>query len=431
MNAVGTILMGAQRRLLPLWIPYRFFLAATLFHGLAWGLLAVAADQVAGYRGGPGPLLAMLHALTLGVLTMTAVGAALQILPVVTGQALRALWSGRVISWLYVPGVLLLLFGFHSGHGVVMEAGGAVVAVCLAVFIALVCDVLIRARGLFPVFRVYTWAALAGLAGLAILGSLAIADFRMGFLQDHAAVGLAHFLLAAFGFMGMLAMGFSHVLVPMFALAGADDDVLAKSGPVLAVLAVALGVAGALTGSPLLLAGAAVVGMGAAGVYLWVMGRALRAGMRKNLGLSFVLVKAAWAMLPLSLLAGGAAALGLGGERLVILFSFLALFGWLLTFLLGILQRIIPFLAAMNAVGWAMPRLSELAGETPLKVHAVCHFAALAVVTGGILSETALPIRVGALIGVAGAVSYVLFALDVVRRLAATGKTRTEKKNHV
>ena len=44
MNSVGTILMGAQRRLLPLWIPYRFFLAATLFHVLVWVLLALAAD---------------------------------------------------------------------------------------------------------------------------------------------------------------------------------------------------------------------------------------------------------------------------------------------------------------------------------------------------------------------------------------------------
>lgn len=431
MNSVGTILMGAQRRLLPLWIPYRFFLAATLFHLLAWVLLAFAADQVAGYRGGAGPLLAVLHALTLGVFAMAAIGASLQILPVATGQGLTALWPSRAISWLYVPGVVSLLYGFHSGQPMAMEVGGCLVAVALVTFAVLVGDVLRRTHQIFLVFRAYVWAALGALLGLVVLGVLALADFQMGFLADHAAVGLAHFLLAVFGFMGLLALGFSHILVPMFTLAGAEDNALAKSGAALAAGAVLLGAAGSLSGLSVLLVLAAAVGLAAAGVYLWIMRLALRDGMRKNLGLSFVMIKAAWVMLPLSLLSGGAAALGLGGERTLTLFAFFALFGWLLTFLLGVLQRIIPFLAAMNAVGWAMPRLSELAGETPLKIHAVCHFTALAVVAGGILSETAVPIAVGASIGALGAVSYILFTLDVIRRLVLSRKTKMEKKSHV
>ncbi len=161
MNSVGTILMGAQRRLLPLWIPYRFFLAATLFHVVAWVLLAIAADHVVGYRGGAGPLLAVLHSLTLGVFVMVAIGASLQILPVVTGQTLRALWPGRVISWLYAPGVVSLLYGFYSGNPMAMEAGGCLVAASLAVYVVLVGDVLRRTREVFFVLRAYVWVALA------------------------------------------------------------------------------------------------------------------------------------------------------------------------------------------------------------------------------------------------------------------------------
>ena len=431
MNSVGTILMGAQRRLLPLWIPYRFFLAATLFHVLVWVLLALAADQVAGYRGGPGPLLAMLQSLTLGVFAMAAMGASLQIRPVTTGRSLMALWPARLIFWLYMPGVLALLLGFHSGIHWAMEAGGCLVAAGFAIFVVQVGDVLRRTEQVFLVVRAYVWAALVALVGLATLGIIAIADLQAGFLGDPAAVGLAHFLLAAFGFMSLLALGFSHILTPMFALAGAEDDVWAKSGAALTMSAVLLATAGALSAQSVLLVVAAGVGLIGVGVYLRIMVQALRDGMRKNLGLSFVLVKAAWIMLPVSIAAGGAGALGLGGDRTITLFVFLALFGWLLTFLLGILQRIIPFLAAMNTVGWAMPRLSELAGETPLKIHAVCHFAALTAVAGGILTGMALPIVVGASIGAVGAVFYILFALDVIRRLVLFRNTQTEKKSHV
>ena len=57
---------------------------------------------------------------------------------------------------------------------------------------------------------------------------------------------------------------------------------------------------------------------------------------------------------------------------------------------MGVLQRIIPFLAAMNAnkEGHTPPRLSELAQETPLKIHAICHFTALALVSLGISYST-------------------------------------------
>lgn len=419
MSFPGAILAGAQRRLLPVSVPYRFFLAAAAFHVLAWLLLALAADGLAGYGGGPGPLLSVVHAVTLGVFVTAAMGASFQMLPVATGLELFALWPCRLASWLLIPGVAALLAGFHLGETPLMTAGGTAVVGALALFAVVVGNLVWRAKGVLVVLRLHAATALAALAGLAALGMALIADYDHGFLPDRGSAGLAHLILAAFGFMGFLALGYSHILVPMFALSQATDERRAKQGFALALAALVLAVGGALAGSRPLLGIAALVGLGGAGIYLRLMRVSLSTGMRKNLGLSFVLVKISWVLLPLVLATGGLAA-ALGEERLVQLFVFLALFGWLLTFLLGILQRIIPFLAAMNAgkgMGGRTPRLSELAEESPLKVHAACHFSAIVLVAVGIATAWSPAILAGALAGCAGALAYLWFAVDVFRRL--------------
>ena len=74
------------------------------------------------------------------------------------------------------------------------------------------------------------------------------------------------------------------------------------------------------------------------------MERSLRARLRSPLGPAFVLIRASWACLIASL---ALAALGFPGGTL--LFALLLVPGWLLTFLLGVMQRIVPFLASVHA----------------------------------------------------------------------------------
>ena len=167
---------------------------------------------------------------------------------------------------------------------------------------------------------------------------------------------------------------------------------------------------------------AAATGLAAVAVHVGSMVGILRAGMRKQLGLSFVLVRAAWALLGLGLVIGAVAATG-WDDRSVPLFGLIALAGWLLTFLMGILQRIIPFLAAMNAAksGETPPTPSEVSVESPLKVHAAGHFAGLALMALGIILDTGMPILVGGVAGAVGAVAFLIFALGTVRRMIGFG----------
>ncbi len=418
MKFPGAILMGAQSRLLPPSVPFRFFLAAAVFHAVGWGLMAMAAADVPLFIGGGGPVLAALHAMTLGVLLMAAMGASFQILPVATSQAPWRVWPTRLAWWLYVPGVALLLHGFSAIEHEPMALGAFSSIAAIALFVLLVAEIARRITDL-RILALHLWAALAALITLAALGFLLIADLEHGFIADHTGAALAHMIVAAFGFMGLLAFGFSSILVPMFALSPALPERQAAIALGLAVPAIILAAGGAWAGSGAVAAAGALLGLAAAAVHIHAMLSNMKQGMRKNLGLSFVLVRVAWGFLVLAIVLGGLGALDILGGWWPTLFGFVTVFGWLLTFLLGILQRIVPFLAAMNAGkgGGKPPRLSELTAEKLLNVHAVCHFAALALVGAGIAMENETLVRIGALAGVAGATAFLAFVLNVLIRM--------------
>ncbi len=421
MTLAASFLGGAASRLLPASVPFRFFGSAVVFHVLTWPVLFVGADQLTGFRGGLGPVLAGVHLLTLGVLTTTAMGASVQLLPVATRRALAAVWPVKLVFWLTIPGMTALFVGMYRLDAAITIAGGSVTAVGLLLFAALLADNLRRA-GSLPVVAAYGWAALCCLLLLLILGLGLAVDYEVGFLADHSAVALAHLILGGFGFMGLLALGFSHVLVPMFALASSPPKAPSWTGFVLAVAAVILGSAGALLGSRIALSAAALFGTAAAAVHLRLMHHALATGMRKRLGLSFLLIRSSWAVLLTAPLAGLLALYGHLGPNGATLFGFLLFGGWLLTFLLGILQRILPFLASMHASksGGAPPRISELAASAPLKLHAASHLLALALIAAAIAADASVLAQIGCVIGFLGALAFATFAADVSRRIFLT-----------
>ncbi|MBT3360640.1 MAG: hypothetical protein HN403_13530 [Rhodospirillales bacterium] len=422
MKFPGLILMGAQSKLLPPSIPFRFFVAAVVFHIVAWGMMALDADQAAQFVGGPGVILAAIHALTLGVVVMTAIGASFQILPVVTGRPLAAFWPCRLVFWLFAPGTAALVFGFAIIDQTVIVTGATFVVAGLTVFALLVADVLRSTRGMITLIT-HGWAAMAALLSLAIMGLMLVFDWEYGFLPDHGGMAIAHVVVAVFGFMGMLVLGYSQFMVPMFAMGPSPNEKEVHAAFGLAAAAIVGAAVSAMAGSTNGLLVAAAAGFIGAVLHIRTMGAVLRDGMRKELGLSFVLVKAAWVFLALAIVFGALAMAELD-DRLIALFGLVALLGWLLTFLMGILQRIIPFLAAMNAAkeGQTPPTPSAVSSEGPLKIHALGHFLGLALFAAAIILDEGLLILAGAAAGGIGAIAFAWFALDSLRRMRAYGK---------
>jgi hypothetical protein len=206
----------------------------------------------------------------------------------------------------------------------------------------------------------------------------------------------------------------------MFAMASAPPKRPSFVSFAAALIALILGTLGALIGNREVVAAATLVGLLAAAMHLWLMYRVLKTGMRKRLGLSFVLVRVAWIILPATLVVGLAALYGFAGSNGVTLFGFMLLFGWLLTFLLAILQRIMPFLASMFVTppargGTAI--VAELSGAPALKLHAICHALALFIFAIAIVLDNAAIGRSGGAVGLMGALAFAWFTADVIRRM--------------
>ena len=417
--AAGLFVAGAASRLLPASVPLRFFGAATGFHLLAWLALLAGSAGFPRFVGGLGWTLAALHLATLGVLAMTAIGASLQLLPVATRQPIRATRLPALVWWLYAPGVAVLAAGMGTGKAPLLAAGAAAVAAGLLVFAALLARNLAGARGM-PAVVGHGWVALAALVATLATGlSLVFAYAGLPSLERGAALAL-HVPLAGYGFMGMLALGLSYILVPMFALAPAPDTRPALASCGLGVAGLGLAAAAALGVAPAAARGAAVLAAAAAvAIHLWLMRRALREGMRRELGRSFAMIRISWALLAASLAAGLAVALDValpGGQTL---FGVLLIVGWLMGFLFGILQRILPFLAAMHKPpGARLARTpSSLTDDRPLAVHFHCHLAALALLCAAVVADSPALAAVASGAGALGAGAFAVFFAIVVHRM--------------
>ena len=397
----------SRSRLLPMSLPFRFFGAAAAFQLAAWGLLLVFSGELISFEGGLGPIFAALHLLTLGVLAMGAIGATLQLLPVATRQPVRTLWAVKLTWWLLVPGIVVLAAGAAMYRPQLMGAGAVAAVVALGLYSVLLARNLHGARGMRVVVA-HGWAALACLVALAGTGIALVARYEHGIALDHAAFRSAHMALATYGFMGLLAIGLSSFLLPMLAVAPPPPPRWSFVVLGAALAAIALATLGVNT---------ALLGLGAAIAHVALMERSLRASLRP-LGPAFVLIRVSWACLLASL---ALAALGFPGGAT--LFGLLLVPGWLLTFLLGVLQRIVPFLASVHASQSARgtPLISAMTPARLLAAHRLLHLAAVALLLSGVFAHQAILVQAGAAAGLAAAALFAAFYAFVLVRVRTHG----------
>lgn len=417
----GVPLAGAERRLVSAPVPP---LAVTVI-GLAltagWLLLAVTPEAALTVTGGPGPGLAALHLLTLGVLGMAVVLVVPQILPVVTMVPAPALPVLIPVHLGVAGGAVTLVTGFLSGDSLWMAAGATTVAGGLGLFCLLWARLLWQARhsGMGDLLLANSLALLCMLL-IAALGVSLSLDYRTGFLSDspleHGALVWAHAILAVHGLMGLLVMGYSTVLIPMLAVA--EPQGRRANRPLILLYA-----AGVLTAAFSAAVSADVIGwlgwataLLAVGLFLRGMLTVLKRRLRRSLGPSFWLIRLSWGLWAAGLLAGAGARIGWLSPELA---GALLLPGWLLTLLLGILQRIIPFLASMHSVRCCarpapLPRFENCRQTAALSL---AHAGAVLLLTAGIALGSPLLIRGAAGMGLLSGLLLLFFAAGVFTRL--------------
>ena len=428
MAQASTFLGGAKGRLLAVQIPFRFFGTAVLCHALAWLVLLAAADEVSVFAHGLGWPLAALHLVTLGVLVMTAVGASLQLLPVATRQSLVASgWPYDAIWAALSLGVGTLTLGMGLARPALLLWGALLVGVALLGYLWLLARNLLGAKGMALVvghaWGAALWLLLVLATAAALVGAYhGQADLLAWLAPTRGAMLSLHLSLAAYGLMGLLVMGFSYILVPMFALSDNPSPRWSRASLGLVLLGLAAaglalrgGTTPALGGVWLL---AVVAGLVALSIHVGLMLHALRTGMRQGLGKPFVLVRLGWAALLASLAWALAREAGLqppwGGAVLGLL-----LVGGLLTFLLGVLSRIVPFLASMHAGAGQRraPTPSSLTAQRALDLHFYCHCVAMPLLLLALVLAQPWLVRLGAVVGLVGAGAFAWFFATAWQRM--------------
>jgi hypothetical protein len=344
-------LSGLARGGVPLWLPLPFLLTGVLGAALFGALLPFVAPQALLAPGFP-HVLALTHTVTLGWLTMTIMGASLQLAPVILVSPLRATRLARAQYPVYALGAALLIAGFWVMNVPLLITGGSLVVLAVAHYVVIL-GVTIARASTRPLTARYLAAAMVYLLIVVSLGLTAALNFQFGFLG----AGVEHLLLAhitagVVGWLTCTLIGVSYTLARMFALVHDHADNLGRR----VFLLLNAGVIGLATGFGFgwmwlqALGGLSLVA--AVWLFAYDYRRMLLVRKRKPLDVTQFHAIAAVGYLVLTVTSGVAVAL-LGGGRqpVLVALGLAALVGWLGQSMLGYLYKIVPFLIWQSRYG--------------------------------------------------------------------------------
>lgn len=212
----------------PILVPFRFFLSAPLF-GLLAALLAFwTGPSLLDGRWQPA-VLALTHLMTLGFLGMAMIGAMLQMLPVVAGSPVaHPVGVARAVHWLLIPGVLVLVCGFLLSMPLPMRIAMLLLGGGFTIFIAAAGLSLWRAPSSNPT-QIGMRFALTGLLVTVVLGLILASNFGWTWwLNRWVQVTNIHATWGLLGWIGLLVVGVSYQVVPMFQLTPAYPKLMSR-----------------------------------------------------------------------------------------------------------------------------------------------------------------------------------------------------------
>lgn len=200
----------------PISIPMRFFLTAPLFGVAAAMLLLWQGPEMLLSRWSP-PTLAMTHLLVLGFLALTMCGALLQMLPVLAGVPVpRVVLVGGLSHLLMVLGTMSLVFGLILLSSPWLKSAVVILGIGFSVYILAVMIALWRVR--VPNITVTGMR----MALLALLVTLLLGVMLASGLAGWVNLGPpqlytnTHLVWGILGWVGLLVVGVSFQVVPMF-----------------------------------------------------------------------------------------------------------------------------------------------------------------------------------------------------------------------
>jgi hypothetical protein len=403
----------------PIAVPFRFFLTAPAFLLAAAMVLIWAGPDALAWRGSPAALAAT-HFITLGFMTMVMVGAMLQMLPVLAGAPVpHARSAAAVVHAGLALGTAALGLAFLVGQPVLFKTAAWLLGAAFAVFVAAAAVALGRAAVRNATVRGAA-VAVAALVVTVALGLVLAASYGWGIPLANLAVRALHPAWGLLGWTGLLVAAVAFQVVPMFQLTPQYPARMTRWFT-----------AGAFTA----LASWSFAAWYADGsaVHL-ALGIALAAGYAAFAVTTLVLQHrrrrrvpdATTAFWRLGMACAVAACVGWAARLAVpaappwadVAIGVLALAGFAVSVIDGMLYKIVPFLAWFHlqaSVGpKRAPHLKKILADAPQRVHFGLHSAAVAL----LLAAAAWPEPLARIAGLALAVA----AAALLRNLLAAAR---------
>lgn len=328
-------------------LPYRYFLAGFgfLFAGVFY--LLFVPESLTGHYIRSRDVLILVHLFGLGFVSTIMMGAMYQLLSVVLETRLFSEPLGRVNFYLYLLGLLGMIFSFHYGFKYINIAG-AILAGSLLLFV-LNCLITIIISKKMDLVVMHVLAGVLSLLILLILGALMSENLLRNFFPDPLVMIRAHLTFALFGWIIMTTMGFSYKLIPMFTLSHGYSELPAK----LSLTALLPGLFGfaffqIFGGSHLLQSFAVAFMFVGVGLYLLQMYIIIKNRMRKRLEPQIIATIFADILLFAGSFLGILAFSGAVGYQGHISFVILLLLGFAGLYIVGLIHKILPFLQWYN-----------------------------------------------------------------------------------
>jgi hypothetical protein len=304
--------------------------------GLLAAAVAAVLDPAVALHDHPGAAgLGFLHLITLGFLAPVMIGAYYQLVPVVLRAPVSRPGWGRAVFAALAVGVVVFLLGWWLLLPWAVAGGGVLAGLALLAFVAHVGAALGRLRA-WSASAVAFAAALLALAAVGVLGPLMATRVGGDPVAAHAAAGLGGWLL-------LTIVGATYVLVPFFA---ATPPVVRPRLAYASVGLVAAGTALIALGAPAVGGGLAVIG-----VLLWATDLARLAWHGRQARREAIVWYTALAVVLIVLGALGAEADLLGAAIPARVVALVGLLAGPALLVMGQLQKILPFLEALDARG--------------------------------------------------------------------------------
>jgi hypothetical protein len=374
----------------PIAVPFRFFLTAPAFLLAAAGVLAWGGADALAWRGSPAALAAT-HFVTLGFMTMIMVGAVLQMLPVLAGAPVPHVRPAAALVHVGLAlGAAALGGGFLLGQPALIQAAAWLLGTGLAVFVAAAAAALARAALGNATIRGIA-LAVAALAVTVVLGLALAATYGWGAPLAHLAVRALHPAWGLFGWTGLLLAAVALQVVPMFQMTPPYPSGMARwfaagAFTVLAVWSLAAWLAGGT-------AAELALGLALAAGYALFAAMTLVLQLRRRRRAP----DATTAFWQLGMTCGSAACVAWAARLAVpeappsldAAIGVLALAGFAVSVIDGMLYKIVPFLAWFHlqaAIGPKhAPHVRKILPAWPPRLHARAHALAVALLIAATL----------------------------------------------